>query len=49
MYHGLGRCRYVGRMRYLIQAYLTPIVLNLKRMVRVLTGASFKGRARVSA
>jgi len=49
VYHGLGRCRYVGRMRYLIQAYLTAIVLNLKRMVRVLTGTSFKGRARLSA
>jgi IS5 family transposase len=49
VYHGLGRCRYVGRMRYLIQAYLTAIVLNLKRMVRLLTGTSFKGRARLSA
>jgi len=48
-YHGLGRCRYVGRMRCMIQAYLTAIVLNLKRMVRVVTGVSFRGRARVGA
>ena len=44
-YHGLRRCRYVGRMRYVIQAYLTAIALNVKRMVRLLTGTSFKGRA----
>lgn len=48
-YHGLRRCRYVGRMRYVIQAYLTAIMLNVKRMVRLLTGTSFKGRARVAA
>jgi IS5 family transposase len=45
--HGLRRCRYVGRLRYAIQAYLTAIALNLKRMVKLLTGVSFKGRARV--
>jgi IS5 family transposase len=44
--HGLRRCRYVGRLRYAIQAYLTAIALNLKRMVKLLTGVSFKGRAR---
>jgi len=47
--HGLRRCRSVGRLRYAIQAYLTAIVLNLKRMVKLLTGASFKGRARAMA
>lgn len=47
--HGLRRCRYVGRARYAIQAYLTAIVLNLKRMVKLLTGVSFKGRARAMA
>jgi IS5 family transposase len=47
-YHGLGRCRYVGRIRYAIQAYLTAMVLNLKRMVRVLTGTYFQGRATVA-
>jgi IS5 family transposase len=43
LYHGLRRCRYLGWMRYAIQAYLTAIALNLKRMVKVLTGVSFKG------
>ena len=47
--HGLRRCRYVGRPRYAVQAYLTAIALNVKRMVKVLTGVSFKGRARVTA
>lgn len=45
VHHGLRRCRSLGRLRYAIQAYLTAIVLNLKRMVKVLTGVSFKGRA----
>ena len=43
--HGLRRCRYPGWLRYAIQAYLTAIVLNLKRLVKLLTGVSFKGRA----
>lgn len=46
--HGLRRCRYVGWTRYAIQAYLTAMVLNLKRMVRLLTGTPFKGRARLA-
>jgi IS5 family transposase len=41
--HGLRRCRYLGWIRYAIQAYLTAIVLNLKRMVKVLTGVGFTG------
>jgi IS5 family transposase len=47
--HGLRRCRYVGRLRYAIQAYLTALAVNLKRLVRLLTGVSFKGRARAMA
>jgi IS5 family transposase len=47
--HGLRRCRYVGRLRYAIQAYMTAIALNLKRMVKLLTGVNFKGRARAMA
>jgi IS5 family transposase len=43
--HGLRRCRSVGWMAYMIQAYLTALVLNLKRMVRVLTGVRFRGQA----
>jgi IS5 family transposase len=47
--HGLRRCRYLGLLRYGLQALLTAIVLNLKRMVKLLTGANFKGRARLAA
>ena len=49
VYHGLRRCRYVSWIRYLIQVYLTVLALNLKRMVKVVTGTNFKGRARLSA
>jgi len=48
-YHGLRRCRYLGWMRYAIQAYLTAIVLNLKRMVKVLTGVNFRGEVMATA
>ncbi len=47
--HGLRRCRYVGRLRNAVRAYMTFIALNVKRMVRLLTGVSFKGRARAMA
>jgi IS5 family transposase len=41
-HHGLGRCRYLGLIRYAVQAYLTAIALNLKRLVRLLTGVPFR-------
>jgi IS5 family transposase len=37
-WHGFGRCRYVGLRRYGVQAHLTALVLNLKRIVTLLTG-----------
>jgi len=43
--HGLGRCRYLGRLGFAAQAFLTAIMLNLKRMVKLLTGVNFKARA----
>lgn len=43
--HGFGRCRYIGKVRFAFQAYLTAIILNLKRMVKLLTGTNFKARA----
>jgi IS5 family transposase len=48
-HHGLGRCRYVGLARYAIQSFLTAIALNLKRLVLLLGGVPFKGRARCLA
>ena len=47
-YHGLPKgCRYLGIWRYAIQAYLTAIALNLKRLVRLLTGVPSKGKVPV--
>ena len=43
--HGWGRCRYLGLKSYAVQTYLTAIVLNLKRMVRLLLGISLHGGA----
>ena len=40
--HGLRRCRYLGLARYGVQATLTAVALNLKRIVRVLTGIGFR-------
>jgi len=40
--HGFGRCRYVGKVRFAVQSFFTAIMLNLKRMVKVLTGVGFK-------
>jgi IS5 family transposase len=43
--HGLGRCRYLGRMGFVVQAFFTMMMLNLKRMVKLLTGVGFKTQA----
>jgi IS5 family transposase len=45
-WHGFGRCRYVGLLCYGIQAHLTALVLNLKRMVTLLTGVRFRRGSR---
>ncbi|MDY6847027.1 MAG: transposase, partial [Chloroflexota bacterium] len=42
--HGLGRCRYLGLLGFGVQAYFTAIVLNLKRIVKALTGVGLKTR-----
>lgn len=43
--HGWGRCRYLGFLNFGVQSYLTAMVLNLKRMVCLLTGRTFRGSA----
>jgi IS5 family transposase len=43
--HGFGRCRYLGRQGFAVQAFFTVIMLNLKRMVKLLTGVAFKSQA----
>jgi len=40
--HGFGRCRYLGGLGFAVQAFFTAIMLNLKRMVKLLTGVGFK-------
>jgi IS5 family transposase len=44
-WHGFTRCRYTGFVRHAVQSYLTFMALNLKRLVKLLTGVSFKGEA----
>lgn len=46
LWHRLGRCRYLGLVRYGIQAHLTALALNLKRLVFLVTGVSFRHPAR---
>jgi hypothetical protein len=40
-WHGFGRCRHRGRPGHIAQAFLTRLVLNLKRMVWLATGIAF--------
>lgn len=47
--HGLGRCRYVGLLNFGAQAYFTAIALNLKRMVKLLTGVGLKTKSALPA
>jgi IS5 family transposase len=45
--HGFRRCRYLGLMRYQVQSYLSAMVLNLKRMVKLLCGVSLRNQRRI--
>jgi len=45
-WHGFSRCRYVGLLRHAIQLYLTFMALNLKRLVKLMSGVGFKAEAR---
>jgi len=45
-WHGLGRCRYVGLAKYAVQSLMTVMAMNLKRMVLLLFGVSFRGSSR---
>jgi hypothetical protein len=40
-----GRCRYLGRLGFAVQAFMTAIMLNLKRIVKILTGVGFKSQS----
>jgi len=43
--HGFGRCRYLGSAGFSVQSFMMAIMLNLKRMVKLLTGVGFKTQA----
>ena len=45
-WHGYEQCRYLGFIRHAIQSYLTFMALNLKRLVKLLTGVGFRGEVR---
>ena len=47
--HGFGHCRYLGSRGFMIQAFLIAIMLNLKRIVKLLTGVGFKTQAQAGA
>lgn len=47
--HGLRHCRYLGLARYTVQAYLTAVVLNLKRLVKLVAGVGFREPVRPGA
>jgi transposase, IS5 family len=47
-WHGFGRCRSLGLWRYGIQAFMTAIALNVKRIVYLLEGIRFRPPARKS-
>ena len=44
--HGFERCRYLGLAKYRIQALMTFMVVNAKRMVKLLTGITFRELAK---
>jgi IS5 family transposase len=43
--HGLGRCRYLGLVKYHAQSTLTALAINLKVVVAAMTGSTLKGYA----
>ncbi len=45
-WHGFIKSRYLGLTRHAIQSYLTFMALNLKRLVKLLTGVTFREEAK---
>lgn len=43
---GFERCRYIGLPRYRLQALFTFLVCNAKRLVKLLTGITFRAQAK---
>ncbi|MBI2853686.1 MAG: transposase [Chloroflexi bacterium] len=42
--HGLARCRYLGLAKYAVQALMVGMVMNLKRMVKLLCGVTMTAK-----
>jgi len=47
-WHGFVRCRYLGFRRHAIQSYFTFMALNMKRLVKLLTGFTLHAAAQLS-
>ena len=47
--HGFGRCRYRGASGFMVQAYLVAMLLDLKRIVKLVSGVGFKTPAQACA
>src|SRR3989339_521535 len=44
-YHGFSRCRYIGKTKMAIQSYLTFMVLNLKRIMKLTGGIQLRNNS----
>jgi len=44
--HGFEHCRYLGLARYRLQSLLTFMVVNAKRMIKLLVGVTFRPQAK---
>ena len=44
--HGFERCRYLGLPKYGLQSFMTFMVIGAKRIVKLLTGISFRQLAK---
>lgn len=40
--HGFDQCRYLGKQKYAVQAYFMAMILNLKRIIKIVNGVGFK-------
>jgi IS5 family transposase len=44
--HGFGRCRYLGLARYRIQSFFTFLLSDCKRIIKLLTGLTFRPQSK---
>jgi IS5 family transposase len=46
LWHGFGRCRYVGFLRFRVQAFFTVLALNVKTAVKAIAGIDLRPQGR---